>query len=183
VTRQRADAVAQLQAAPLGAAPPQETADHDEIRAISVFEHPDLLNDALTGAKRRILLISPWIKKAIITTDFLGKLEGRLRAKVAVDIAYGYSDETAESDPEAVRRLQNLAARYPEYFHLTRLKSTHAKVLLFDDVWITTSFNWLSFKGDRRMAFRSEEGTLVRGRSCADERYQRYRDQIEAERA
>ncbi|MFI9786087.1 hypothetical protein ACIHEI_21700 [Kitasatospora sp. NPDC051984] len=183
VTRQRADAAAHMRATPLSAAPHQPEPVQDEIRAISVFEHPDLLDEALTSARRRILLISPWVKRKIITTDFLSKLEGRLRAKVSVDIAYGYSSDESESDHDAIRRLTNLADRYPQHFHFSRLKSTHAKVLLFDDVWITTSFNWLSFKGDRNRTFRSEEGTLVRGRASADEHYQRYLDQIDAERA
>ncbi|CAL9592246.1 hypothetical protein SUDANB105_05247 [Streptomyces sp. enrichment culture] len=183
VTRQRAEAAAQLQATPLSAAPQaQAEPEGEEIRAISVFEHPDLLDEALTRARRHILIISPWIKRAIITTDFLRKLEGRLRSKVAVAIAYGYSDDSSESDADAVRKLRNLADRYPQHFHFTRLKSTHAKVLLFDDVWITTSFNWLSFRGDRDRTYRSEEGTLVRSRRTADEQHQRYLAQIDVQR-
>ncbi|MYU22272.1 hypothetical protein GTY84_10640 [Streptomyces sp. SID8352] len=98
-------------------------------------------------------------------------------------IAYGYSENASESDADAVRKLQNLADRYPDHFHFTRLKSAHAKVLLFGDVWITTSFNWLPFRGDRNRTYRSEEGTLVRGRSRADDQRQRYLAQIDAERA
>lgn len=184
VTKQRADAAAaQLRPSPLNVAPPQPEPLHDEVRAIGVFEHPDLLDEALTRARRRILLISPWIKRAIVNTDFLGKLEGRLRRNVSVDIAYGYSDDETESDADAVGKLHNLAKRYPQFFRFTRLNSTHAKVLLFDDVWITTSFNWLSFRGDPNRTYRSEEGTLVRGRQTADDQHQRYLAQIEAERA
>ncbi|CAM5270171.1 hypothetical protein SGLAM104S_02582 [Streptomyces glaucescens] len=43
-------------------------------------------------------------------------------------------------------------------------KSTLAKVLVYDDVWVTTSFNWLSFKGDLDRTYRMEEGSLVRNR-------------------
>ncbi|RAG82355.1 hypothetical protein DN069_27940 [Streptacidiphilus pinicola] len=182
VTRRRAGA-AQSQGAFSDSADLPHEEERDEIRAISVFEHPDLLDEALTSARRRILLISPWIRKKIVTTDFIAKLEGRLRAGVQVDIAYGYSDKPEESDADAIRRLHNLARRYSENFRFTRLKSTHAKVLLFDDVWITTSFNWLSFKGDPTRTFRSEEGTLVRGHDTADEQHQRYLDQITSEQA
>ncbi|MFE7585809.1 phospholipase D-like domain-containing protein [Streptomyces gardneri] len=106
-----------------------------------MFEHPDILDEALTHAQNRILIISPWIKRAIITTEFLSKLENRLRSGVRVDIAYGYEENDTKSDPIAIRRLENLAARYPDKFVFSRLQSTHAKILLFDDVWVTTSFN------------------------------------------
>ena len=182
VTATRAQAAAvQLGEGPRPVAPPTPEPAEDEVRAISVFEHPDLLDEALSQAVRRLLVISPWIKNAIITTDFLSKLESRLRRSVSVHIAYGYKHGDDSSDHDAVRRLANLAARY-ENFTLTELRSNHAKVLIFDDVWVSTSFNWLSFKGDRDRTYRMEEGTLVRGRTTADAQYQRFLDQIDQAR-
>ncbi|MFD7408668.1 hypothetical protein ACFV7R_39875 [Streptomyces sp. NPDC059866] len=154
----------------------------DEIRAIGVFEHPDILDEALTHARRRLLIISPWIKSAIITTDFLSKLERRLTQGVKVDIAYGYEDNDTKTDPAAVRKLTNLAARYRDKLTFTRLKSTHAKVLVFDDVWVTTSFNWLSFRGDPDRTYRMEEGSLVRNRQITDSQYDRYLKLIDEHR-
>ena len=184
VTQQRAElAAAQLShASPIPVEPAELAVAQQEVRAISVFEHPDLLDDALTSARRRILLISPWIKNAVITTGFLGKLETRLRRGVTVHIAHGYSQDDTKTDPAAVRKLENLASRYPEKFTLTRLKSSHAKILIFDDVWIATSFNWLSFRGDRDRTYRMEEGTLVRSKPAADEQYDRYVMLIDQER-
>ncbi|MFE0030226.1 phospholipase D-like domain-containing protein [[Kitasatospora] papulosa] len=159
-----------------------QVAPAHEIRAIGVFEHPDLLDRALTQARKRLLIISPWIKKAIITTEFLSKLETRLQRGVTVHIAYGYEDVDTKSDPLAIRRLENLAARYKEKFVFSRLKSTHAKVLVFDDTWVTTSFNWLSFKGDRDRTYRMEEGTLVHDKQVTDPHYSRYLELIEQQR-
>ncbi|MEV3854991.1 hypothetical protein AB0J38_11770 [Streptomyces sp. NPDC050095] len=153
-----------------------------EVRAISVFEHPDLLDQALTQSRKRLLIISPWIKKAIITTEFLSKLETRLQRGVTVHIAYGYEDSDTKNDPLAIRRLENLAGRYKKNFIFCRLKSTHAKVLVFDDTWITTSFNWLSFKGDRDRTYRMEEGTLVHDKGVADPHYDRYLELIDQQR-
>ncbi|MCX4598349.1 hypothetical protein OG819_55425 [Streptomyces sp. NBC_01549] len=161
-------------------AAPQPQAD--EIRAIGVFEHPDVLDDALTHARRRLLIISPWIKSAIITTTFLSKLESRLTRGVNVDIAYGYEENDTKTDPAAVRKITNLAARYQDKLTFTRLKSTHAKVLVYDDVWVTTSFNWLSFKGDPDRTYRMEEGSLVRNHKIADTQYARYLELIEDQR-
>ena len=154
----------------------------DEVRAVSVFEHPDLLDEALTQARNRILLISPWVRNAVISTDFLSKLEGRLRRHVTVHIAHGYEEDDSGSDADAIRRLSNLASRYTDLLTFARLKNTHAKILIFDDVWIATSFNWLSFRGDRDRTYRMEEGTLVRSQQIVDAQYQRYLTQIAQDR-
>ncbi|MGW4891024.1 phospholipase D-like domain-containing protein [Kitasatospora sp. NPDC004240] len=184
VTQQRAErAAVQLSSSgPLSDVVSESAPMEPEIRAIGVFEHPDILDEALTHARTRILIISPWIKKAIITTEFLGKLETRLNRGVKVNIAYGYEENDTKSDPIAIRRLENLAARYPDKFEFSRLKSTHAKVLVFDDVWVTTSFNWLSFKGDRNRTYRMEEGSLICDKKHADAKYQRYLDLIGQQR-
>ncbi|MGW0886140.1 phospholipase D-like domain-containing protein [Streptomyces sp. NPDC002671] len=184
VTQKRAEQAAfQLGAAsPVPSAPALPEPVANEIRAIGVFEHPEILDEALTQARSRILIISPWIKNAIITTDFLSKLENRLSRGVKVDIAYGYEENDTKTDPAAVHKLNNLAARYRDKFAFTRLKSTHAKVLVYDDVWVTTSFNWLSFKGDPDRTYRMEEGSLVRNRQIADTHYTRYLELIEDQR-
>ncbi|MCD7440995.1 hypothetical protein K4B79_22560 [Streptomyces lincolnensis] len=184
VTQQRAEQAAfQLGSqTPTPGPPVAQEPQADEIRAIGVFEHPDVLDEALTNAGRRLLIISPWIKNAIITTDFLGKLERRLARGVKVDIAYGYEENDTKTDPAAVRKLTNLASRYQDKFTFTRLKSTHAKVLVYDDVWVTTSFNWLSFKGDPERTYRMEEGSFVRNRQIADTHYARYLELITEQR-
>jgi hypothetical protein len=55
-----------------------------------------------------------------------------------------------------------------------RLPNTHAKILIYDDVYITSSFNWLSFKGDPSRTYRMEEGTLIEGAAQADRVHERY---------
>ncbi|MGX1851671.1 phospholipase D-like domain-containing protein [Streptomyces sp. NPDC055299] len=184
VTQKRAEqAAVQLNSpASLPSEPEAHEPQVEEIRAIGVFEHPELLDEALTSARKRILIVSPWITGAIVTTAFVGKLERRLQRGVKVDIAYGYDDSENRTDPNAIRRLDNLAARYPEKLHVVRLKSNHAKILLFDDTWVTTSFNWLSFKGDPDRTYRVEEGTLIRKRDKSDVCYARYLELIDDNR-
>jgi hypothetical protein len=143
------------------------------VRSISVFEHADLLTEALDTAKTRLLIISPWVKNAVVTTDFIARLEKRLRAKVQVTIAHGIGDNDDDSNASALRRLQNLAARY-DNFDFVRLENTHAKILIFDDCWVSTSFNWLSFRGDPDRTYRMEEGTLVAMPKKVQEAYERY---------
>ncbi|MDQ0825587.1 hypothetical protein QFZ60_001760 [Arthrobacter sp. B2I5] len=151
------------------------------VRSVSVFEHADLLSEALSTAKRRLLIIAPWIKKAVVTTEFVTKLEQRLRAGVTVTIAHGYGDDDSGSDEYALNRLKNLASRYDK-FTFVRVKNTHAKILIFDDIWVSTSFNWLSFRGDSDRTYRMEEGTLVSITTRVEKEYQRYLELIEDQR-
>ena len=152
-----------------------------QVRSVSVFEHPDLLNFALQSATDRILIISPWIRRAVVTTDFLSNVEQRLRAGVRVTIAHGYGEDDRGSDADALRRLKNLAERYDE-FTFVRVQNTHAKILIFDENWVSTSFNWLSFKGDPQRTYRMEEGTLVAIPSRVDSEYSRYLELIDKQR-
>lgn len=162
--------------------PPAEGSEEPDtasrlVQGVGVFEHPALLDRALETAERRLLLIAPWIRRAVVSTDFLSKLERRLKAGVQVTIAHGYGDDDRGSDDDAIRRLGNLASRF-ENFSFVRLPNTHAKVLIFDDVWVSTSFNWLSFRGDPDRTYRMEEGTLVAIPKRVDEEYRRFEDVI-----
>lgn len=151
------------------------------VRSVGVYEHVDLLTEALDTATQRILIIAPWIRNAVVNTEFLGKLEQRLRRGVQVTIAHGYGDDDSGSDENALRRLRNLAARYDK-FTFVRVRNTHAKILIFDGNWISTSFNWLSFKGDPSRTYRMEEGTLVSIPARVQQEYERYLALIEEQR-
>ena len=147
------------------------------VRSVSVFEHADLLAEAIATAKRRLLIVSPWIRGAVVNTDFIAKLEKRLRAKVDVTIAHGIGDDDSGSDERALRKLKNLADRY-DNFEFARLSNTHAKILIFDDIWVSTSFNWLSFRGDPDRTYRMEEGTLVAIPPKVQQQYEQYQAMI-----
>lgn len=147
------------------------------VRSVSVFEHADLLAQALTTAKRRLLIISPWIRGAVVNTEFISKLEQRLRADVDVTIAHGIGDDDTGSDERALRKLKNLADRY-DNFEFARLSNTHAKILIFDDIWVSTSFNWLSFRGDPDRTYRMEEGTLVAIPAKVQQQYEQYQAMV-----
>jgi hypothetical protein len=62
------------------------------------------------------------------------------------------------------------------------LRCAHAKILIHDETWISTSFNWLSFRGDSDRTYRMEEGTLVNISARVDKEYERYRALIEEQR-
>lgn len=130
-----------------------------DVEMVAVYDHPGLLRSALECAQRRLIIISPWITNAVVDKVFLQTLTERLREGVAVYIGYGLGEE--ERTPDAVKQLDALAAHYPR-FRFVRLGDTHAKILIKDDEWlVTTSFNWLSFRGDPKRTFREEWGTRV----------------------
>ncbi|MDT0166579.1 hypothetical protein Q9R32_13535 [Actinotalea sp. AC32] len=161
---------------------PTDFASTSLVRSVSVFEHPDLLAEALATATTRLLIISPWVRRAVVNTDFLAKVEARLRRGVEVTIAHGYGDDDSGSDSDALQKLQNLASRFPAKFTFARLKNTHAKILIFDEHWVSTSFNWLSFRGDPDRTYRMEEGTLVSIPSRVGKQYDRYLTMISEQR-
>jgi PLD-like domain len=132
-------------------------------RLLEVHEHPALLHGALTSAEERLLIVSPWIRAAVVDADFIRSIEGALDRGVGVSIGYGIDDAKAvfERDAKAEEKLQQLAVSRPN-FRFVRLGDTHAKVLVVDRRYvIVTSFNWLSFRGDAGRPFRDERGTLV----------------------
>jgi len=169
VAAARADEVAELQqrldtAEKHLSAVLEESKKH-QVRNLYMLDHPPLLSDALLNAKRRLLIISPWIYGAVVDKEFLDRLEALLKRKVLVRIGYGINEEETKlkktRDIEARNGLQKLAARYAN-FMLKRLGNTHAKILIKDEEYaVVTSFNWLSFRGDQDKKLRDEQGVLI----------------------
>jgi hypothetical protein len=134
-----------------------------EVRHVEVYEHPELLQDALNDAQKRLLIISPWIRASVVDESFFRKLSELLARGVSVVIGYGLGHDEGEAprDRDARKRLHDLASRHAN-LTVRRLGDTHAKVLIKDSKFsVVGSFNWLSFKGDRNRAFREELGYLV----------------------
>ena len=136
------------------------------VRHVPVHDHPDYLRRALKQSKERVLIISPWIRAGVVDSALLGLFEDAASRGVKVLVGYGIPERRNEPQPndadkEAERKLQGLARQYRS-MHVLKLGDTHAKVLISDSSWaIVTSFNWLSFKGSRKLDFRDERGMYV----------------------
>ena len=113
----------------------------------------------------------------MIDDNFLRLLGDRLRAGTSVHIGWGINDEGDERERTPLKKLRELAKQY-DRFTLRRLGNTHAKILIWDDHLVVTSFNWLSFRGDRRRGFRQEEGMLISAKDIVETEYEKYRSQI-----
>lgn len=154
-----------------------------QVRQLEVFEHAPLLQRALTSAQSRLLIVSPWIRAAVVDRRFVEDLEAALGRGVEVFMGYGLGGDEGASDRDkaAEINLLDLAKRHPQRFHMTRLGDTHAKVLVVDqDFVVVTSFNWLSFRGDRNRPFRDERGLYVSLASTIDEVFTSLSTQIRA---
>ena len=151
--------------------------DNTQIKGIETHECVIYFHQALREARERILIISPWVKNEVVDADFIRLLEDRLRKKVKIDIAWGYKDRRAVNDKfmlrgshrAALKRLYDLKVKYSEFFDIYELMDTHAKVLIYDDIQVTPSFNWLSYRGNK--TYRFEYGSVIKSRKFTDEQY------------
>ncbi len=162
--------------------PAVEVDDPQTVQSVLCHEHPALLRRALLKSRKRLLIISPWIRHQVVNWEFMASLEALLRANVTVHIGYGLDEgegagkaapgqskiaitERAEKD------LRYLEGKYKN-FHLVYVGNTHRKLLVSDDEFaVTTSFNWLSFRGDPKDKPRDEYGEVFRKASQVEKRY------------
>lgn len=154
------------------------------IRFLEMYEHRPLLEQTLQDSQERLLIISPWIRANSVDKRFLQQFENLLKRGVQVFIGYGLGkkddDKKYPPDIQAEKNFQKLANQYKNNFILKRLGDTHAKILISDAKFaVTTSFNWLSFKGDRDRTFRDERGTLVSYPQKIDELFDSYRSRFD----
>jgi hypothetical protein len=147
----------------------QEAAEEElssyTVRVLNTYDHPRFLDDALLNSTSRLLIISPWIRRAVMTATRMRRLQLLLVRGVEVFIGYGIEEDESRDplmpdDLEAGRALEELAKQH-DNFHFVRLGDEHSKVLLSDTKYmIVGSFNWLSFRGDRRKRHRGERSIL-----------------------
>lgn len=161
----------------------QHQLDNISVRQVPVYEHPGYLRRALADARKRVLIVSPWIRFEVVNDELIGRLRKTLDRGVEIWIGWGITPEggyrpsaKGERDREAESKLDLLRTDYPALFHMTRLGDTHAKVLVCDSRFsIVTSFNWLSFRGDDALEFRDERGFYVGLPDKVDELFESYR--------
>ena len=146
------------------------------LRWLEMYEHRPLLEKALKETQQRLTIVSPWIRADCVNRWFLQQIENLLKREVRVFIGYGLGEKDKNRSPRDIKaenELQKLASKYSKSFILKRLGDTHAKILISDTKFaVTTSFNWLSFKGDPDRTFRDERGTLVCDHQKIDELFE-----------
>ena len=134
-------------------------------RHIDTKEHPEILRSALANARSTVILVLPWLKMRVLS-KYLGHIRSALERGCEIWIGYGMPPNEFHrdsSDAAALKTLEDCARGGGLY--VVEL-GTHEKVLIQDDcLFVTTSFNWLSYDGtDRRESGLLQEGNVAKYR-------------------
>ncbi len=145
------------------------TTQSNIVEIIHTSEHRTYLLKALKDARKRLMIVSPWIKKNVVDNDFLSALKNCLKREVEVYIFYGFkSKKSKQNDRNAVEKLNKLANLHRN-FNFEKVANTHRKIMVCDDKFgIVTSFNFLSFKADPAMTYRDELGVVIKDKKAIE---------------
>jgi hypothetical protein len=142
----------------------------EDFKTLTIWETKQQFVEALQTVKNKILIESPWIKRA--TQEYIPLFEKLLKDKKHLIILYGISDE-AEHDYQTLKKVEELRNKYKDYFTLidlpshfvkigSRMTGTHRKLVIKDnDYYIAGSFNFLSFAKQERQQVANEESMLI----------------------
>ena len=138
-------------------------------------QHRDILWRALRTAKKRLLIVSDQLGPEVVDGRFLRALEKRLNRGVHVALVYRRLSRHIDIVGAApTAQLADLQSRFSGQLQYIEAQN-HAKILVFDDIVVVSSFNFLSFEGyyeERRPAIRrkqrSEVGIMLSGRNTAE---------------
>ena len=142
-----------------------------ETQTLSVWETQEKFAEALKTVKSKILIESPWIKRA--TLKYIKSIEKALQRNVEIFVLYGI-ESNDEHHYGTIEKLRNLKSKYQKNFHLIHLPThfeekenykmtgTHRKLIIKDDdYYIHGSFNFLSFNKEKGQKIANEESILI----------------------
>lgn len=146
-----------------------ETVSSEENVLLTIWETKQEFIKALRNVKQKILIESPWIKKA--TMEYMPYFKSILEEGKDLVILYGIKMDNGDDTP-TLEKLQALS-KYP-YFHLFFLprhlyrsgvrafSGSHRKILIKDnDFFISGSFNYLSFGRQEGQSVSNEESIKI----------------------
>jgi hypothetical protein len=138
------------------------------VHRLDIWETKEAFVDALRNVQHRILIESPWIKRA--TRQYVPHFRSILAKGRTIYLLYGIQGQD-EHDEETLKDLREMQANNVGRFMLVHLPSypgvarlsfigTHCKRLIKDDdFYLITSFNFLS-KGQRKGQAVANEATV-----------------------
>ncbi len=141
-----------------------------EMQTLSIWETQERFKEAIQTAKKKLLIESPWIKRATLT--YIPLLEKALKRGVAIIVLYGIEQDDNHFH-KAIKEMERLEQTYPncylihlpthfEYIRNDNLTGTHKKLVIKDnDYCLQGSFNFLSFNKQKGQKVANEESFLV----------------------
>ncbi|WMX16505.1 hypothetical protein [Aureispira sp. CCB-E] len=141
-----------------------------DTRTLSIWETQAQFEEALRTVKKKILIESPWIKRA--TLKYIHLFKNALERGAEIIILYGIEGND-EHHRKAEKEVENLD-RNNSNFHLVHLPThfeeqgnynmtgTHRKLIIKDnDYYIQGSFNFLSFNKEEGQKVANEESIMI----------------------
>ena len=141
-----------------------------QIETLSIWETKAKFIEAIQNSKEKLLIESPWIKRAAL--NYIPELETALKRKVNIIVLYGIEGND-EHDFKAIREMERLVQNYknfklihlPTHFESTGNKNmvgSHKKLVIKDnEYYIHGSFNFLSFNKNEGQKVANEETLLI----------------------
>ena len=141
-----------------------------DFSTLTIWETKQKFIEALKNVKERILIESPWVKRA--TQEYIPLFQEILKAKKKIIILYGIS-ERDEHDIITLKKIEELQTQHKDNFKIIHLPShfkksnskltgTHRKLVIKDnDYYIAGSFNFLSFGKNEKQNVANEESMLI----------------------
>jgi hypothetical protein len=149
---------------------PKVQTQTEDLSTLTIWETKQKFIEALKNVKEKILIESPWIKRA--TQEYIPLFEKLLKEKKQLTILYGISEKD-EHDIYTLRKVEELQKQHKDKFKLihlpthfaeihSRLTGTHRKLVIKDnEYYIHGSFNFLSFGKNERQQVANEESLLI----------------------
>lgn len=152
--------------------PKQKEEKPAEFSHLTIWETKQKFIEALSNVNKRILIESPWIKRA--TQEYIPFFKEILQSGKQLIIIYGISEKD-DHDYHTMKQIEELQSEYKSLFHLihlpthfekskskSKLSGTHRKLVIKDDdFFITGSFNFLSFGKNESQQVANEESMLI----------------------
>lgn len=141
-----------------------------QIETLSIWETKAKFIEAIQNSKEKLLIESPWIKRAAL--NYIPELETALKRKVNIMVLYGIEGND-EHDFKAIKEMERLVQNYknfklihlPSHFESTGNKNmvgSHKKLVIKDnEYYIHGSFNFLSFNKNEGQKVANEETLLI----------------------
>lgn len=143
----------------------------NKIQTLSIWETKAKFIETIQNANQKLLIESPWIKRA--TLNYITEIEAALKRNVKIMVLYGI-EGTDEHDRNALKEMERLEQFYSIFkiIHLpthfaktgnTKMAGSHKKLVIKDnEYYIHGSFNFLSFNKSEGQKVANEETLLVR---------------------
>lgn len=140
----------------------KKISEKESFEGLSVWQTKEKFVEAIKTTKKKLLIESPWIKKA--TLQYISYIEDALKRGAKIIILFGI-ETNDEHDASTLDKLKSLKQKYNDLLHLIHLPThfskigertlsgSHRKLIVKDeDYYLQGSFNFLSFnkrEGDK----------------------------------